>query len=67
MSIATSRQSSRSFVDLTLLSCVLNTEGDIDLEPDEMKDLRSFTGVRSAYRIMAVSPDGQHVLFKLVG
>lgn len=56
--------SSRSCADLSLLNCTQSCTAESDLEPDEMKDLRSFTGVRSPYKIMAVSPEGSQIMFK---
>lgn len=54
----------RSFIDLNILNCANGSRIETDCEMNEMKDLRSFTGVSSAYRIMAVSPDATKLLFK---
>ncbi|VDM46243.1 unnamed protein product [Toxocara canis] len=56
--------SSRSFADLSLLSCTISSAVDPDSDPDSMKDLRSFTGVRTPYKNMTVSPDGGQLIFK---
>uniref|UniRef100_A0A915PY65 Uncharacterized protein n=1 Tax=Setaria digitata TaxID=48799 RepID=A0A915PY65_9BILA len=55
---------SGSFIDLNILNCTSGQKVEMDTEMDEMKDIRSFTGVSSAYRIMAVSPDAKKLLFK---
>lgn len=55
---------SRSFVDLNILNCSGVTKAGLDAEVDEMKDLRSFTGVSTPYRVMAVSPHAKRLLFK---
>ncbi|VDN55972.1 unnamed protein product [Dracunculus medinensis] len=55
--------SSRSFVDLSTMICI-RTESDSDVASDTVKDLRSLTGVRTAYKVMAVSPNAKHLIFK---
>uniref|UniRef100_A0A0R3S5Y3 WD_REPEATS_REGION domain-containing protein n=1 Tax=Elaeophora elaphi TaxID=1147741 RepID=A0A0R3S5Y3_9BILA len=55
---------SRSFIDLNILNCASGSKIETDGDMNEMKDLRSFTGVSSAYRTMAVSPDAKKLLFK---
>uniref|UniRef100_A0A0M3I7A0 Secreted protein n=1 Tax=Ascaris lumbricoides TaxID=6252 RepID=A0A0M3I7A0_ASCLU len=64
MPFAKSLASSRSFVELSLLNCASSSAADPDLEPDSMKDLRSFTGVRTPYKNMTASPDGTQLIFK---
>ncbi|CAG9537852.1 unnamed protein product [Cercopithifilaria johnstoni] len=56
----------RGFIDMNILNCASGSKIEPDEEEDmnEMKDLRSFTGVSSAYRTMAVSPDAKKLLFK---
>lgn len=54
----------RSFIDLNILNCASGSKIEADGAMNEMKDLRSFTGVSSAYRTMAVSPDAKRLLFK---
>uniref|UniRef100_A0A915AGL0 RING-type domain-containing protein n=1 Tax=Parascaris univalens TaxID=6257 RepID=A0A915AGL0_PARUN len=64
MPFAKSLASSRSFVELSLLNCASSSAADPDLEPDSMKDLRSFTGVRTPYKNLTTSPDGTQLIFK---
>ncbi|KAK6109251.1 hypothetical protein QQG55_35255 [Brugia pahangi] len=54
----------RSFIDLNILNCASGSKIETDYDMNEMKDLRSFTGVSTAYRTMAVSPDAKKLLFK---
>ncbi|KAL3986057.1 hypothetical protein ACH3XW_41210 [Acanthocheilonema viteae] len=54
----------RSFIDLNILNCASGSKIETDDDMNEMKDSRSFTGVSSAYRVMAVSPDATKLLFK---
>ncbi|EJD73422.1 hypothetical protein LOAG_15623, partial [Loa loa] len=54
----------RSFIDLNILNCASGSKIETDGgDMNELKDLRSFTGVSSAYRTMAVSPDAKKLLF----
>ncbi|VDM98793.1 unnamed protein product [Thelazia callipaeda] len=54
-----------SFIDLNIFGCVSNSrKNTMDNTRDEMKDLRSFTGVNTPYRLMAVSPNATKILFK---
>ncbi|VDK83886.1 unnamed protein product [Litomosoides sigmodontis] len=54
----------RALTDMRILNCTSGSNNETDGVVSEMKDLRSFTGVSSAYRVMAVSPDAKKLLFK---
>ncbi|VDN03679.1 unnamed protein product, partial [Onchocerca ochengi] len=53
----------RNFIDRNILNCASGSKIEMDDDANEMKDLRSFTGVSSPYRTMAVSPDAKKLLF----
>lgn len=62
----TSCEIQQCFMDLNILNCASGSKIETNSEMSELKDLRSFTGVESAYRTMAISPDATKLLFKYV-